>query len=496
MISQTEPRELPRAIVVIGDGQVGISAAIALRRALPSTTVTVIPVSPDPAAFADRIGTALPFTNRLHDRLGIDEMELVRKAGASHRLVTRYRGWTGPQHNDINDYGRGSQTLGNAFTGQFKGVRDGEQDFGQHLLTPAAALAATGRFSLPDGDPYSPLASVDYAMRWNVDAYRSLLIEQAQAMGVQYVPQTPLDVQRNEQVDVQAILLGQDGRSLAADLFIDCSGPTRWLIGRMEGAVLDSWVEYLPCDRILLAAPGEPVLALEDRMNLTPHGWLAEIGGRDGVQRVMAFPSALGNADAEAALIQAGATAAIVANIQPGALAKPFVRNVVALGDAAASFEPIGGANLDLAHRQLSLLLELLPARTVEPRERDEYNRRAGLMAEAMRTWLASHYLASGQLGTPFARHIGQLTQTPELILLADQYRRRARLPFLEEAPMPPGEWSALLRAVGFIAAPSTHALAKPPERVRATLEQMEKAANAALAAASPYGEWLESVLA
>jgi tryptophan 7-halogenase len=496
MMTKTQPRDLPRAIVVVGDGQVGILTAIALRRALPLTTITVLPVPPDAAAFADRIGTALPFTNRLHDRLGIDEMELVRKAGASHRLVTRYRGWDGTEHDDIADYGSGSQTLGNAFTGQFKGVREGENSYERHLLTPAAALAATGRFGLPDGDSYSPLTAVDYALRWNVDAYRSLLITHAQAIGVQYVPQTPLDVQHDQQGDVQAIVLGQDGNSIAADLFIDCSGPARWLISRLEGAVLEGWTDQLPCDRVLLAAPGEPVLALEDRMNLTPHGWLWEIGGRDGVHRVMAFPLALGDADAEQVLIRAGATGAIAVNICPGALASPFIRNVVALGDAAANFEPIGGANLDLAHRQLSLLLELLPARMIEPRERDEYNRRAGLMAQAIHVWLASHYLAPGQPGSPFAGAIAQLVQKPVLIALADQYCRRARLPFLEEAPMSPDEWCGLLRAIGVSAAPSTYALARAPGQAQAALEHMEKAANAVLAAARPYDAWLESALA
>jgi hypothetical protein len=83
-------RELPRRIVVVGAGQVGALAAIALRRALPQSEVLVVGTPPDPAALADRAPTALPFTNRLHDRLGIGEERLVREAGASHRLVVRY----------------------------------------------------------------------------------------------------------------------------------------------------------------------------------------------------------------------------------------------------------------------------------------------------------------------------------------------------------------------------------------------------------------------
>ena len=490
-----QPRELPQAILVVGDGQLGVLTAIALRQALPTTTVTVIPSPADHAAFADRIGTAMPFTNRLHDRLGISEMDLVQRAGASHRLVTRYRGWASETHEGISGYGSGNPALGNAFTGHFEAVRSAGQATEARVLTPASALAATGRFCPPDGDPNSPLATIDYALRWNVAAYRDLLIAKAMQLGIQYAPKLPADVQYSERGDIAAVILDDNAGAITADLFIDCSGPMRWLMSRMAGATLDSWRENLPCDRVLIAAPGEPVLALEDRMTLTPHGWLNEIGGRDGVQRIFAFPASLGSADAEAHLIRAGASAAIAAAIHPGALARPFVGNVVALGDAAASFEPIGGTNLDLAHRQLSLLLELLPGRNVEPREREEFNRRADLMASSVRDWLASHYVAPGIPGTPFTAIASQITCSSSLNLMIDLHRRHGRMPFFEEAPMLPSEWSAMLLALGISSAPSAHALAQSAERNRSLTQQAENAARAAVDAAPPYGEWLESVL-
>ena len=46
---------------------------------------------------------------------------------------------------------------------------------------------SSGRFRSPAPGEATPLAEIDYALRWNVGAYRSLLIGQAQKMGVQYV---------------------------------------------------------------------------------------------------------------------------------------------------------------------------------------------------------------------------------------------------------------------------------------------------------------------
>jgi hypothetical protein len=97
------------AVVVAGAGQVGALAAIALKRALPQAEVLVVGTPSDPAAFADRAPTALPFTNRLHDRLGIAEERLVREAGRATGLVVRYAGWGGDGHQGVAPYGAGDR---------------------------------------------------------------------------------------------------------------------------------------------------------------------------------------------------------------------------------------------------------------------------------------------------------------------------------------------------------------------------------------------------
>src|SRR5690349_5021176 len=98
-------REVPRRIVVAGHGPLGVLAAVALKRTLPTTEVTIIGTPPDPAALAERSPTALPFAGGLHERIGVTEGELVRRCGASHRLVTRHLGWGEPRHEGIAAYG-------------------------------------------------------------------------------------------------------------------------------------------------------------------------------------------------------------------------------------------------------------------------------------------------------------------------------------------------------------------------------------------------------
>ncbi len=482
-------RELPRRVIVAGAGQVGALAAIALRRALPQSEVLVLGTPPDPAALADRAPTALPFTNRLHDRLGIDEERLVREAGASHRLVVRYRGWGGAGHEGVAPYGA---TVDPRLKTRF--ARDwGGGPRNASTAAPAGSLgevlAAQGRFQPPAVEPGSPLAELDYALRWNPAAYRELLVHEAQRLGVQYMHGAVTAAALRADGGLAAV--GVDGGGpIEADLFVDCTGSRAVLLSQLPEMRWQTWQPFLPIRALQYGRPGGPVLGLDDRVALAPVGWRAELAGRDGAQAVLAMVEGTGEQAARTAL---GTEFADVVALDPGRVVEPWIGNVVALGDAAATFEPLAWLNLDLAHRQLALLLELLPGRDPDPRERAEFNRRAGLMADRVRDVLGMHYAAPG--AAHLAIPAGPLERSPELALALDQYHRRGRLPFFEEMPLAVQEVSALLEALGHPAGIGALSLATDPREGEAAQRAFAAKANAALNAVPPYGTWLRQVL-
>jgi len=481
----SEPRELPRRIVVAGDGQLGVLAAIALKRALPQSEVVVVGTPPDPAAIADRVPTALPFTNKLHDRLGIEEVRLVREAGASHRLVIRYRGWGGAGQEGIAAYGAAIDArLKTAFARDWGGGARGAATAAPPRSI-GEVLAAEGRFATPSGEADSPLADLDYALRWNVPAYRELLIGEAQRLGVQYLRGAIGAARPDGEGGIAALAVDGAG-PLDADLFVDCTGPRASLLAQLPGATRTAWNTHLPICALLFGRPAEPVLSLEDRIVLVEHGWLSQLAGRDGQQAVLALVEGVSE---QAAVASLPAEPLGFVPLDQGCAQAPWLGNVVALGDAAVHFEPLAWLNLDLAHRQLALLLELLPGRRPDPRERAEFNRRAALMAGRVRDLLGAHYAA------PAAAHLGPLGRSPELDLALDQYRRRGRLPFLEEAPLLVQEHSALLQALGHEAGEGPLALAADPREAEAAGLAFGAKAEAALRMTPPYAAWLSEAL-
>ena len=482
----SEARTPMRRVVVAGAGQVGLLAAIGLRRALPSCEVVVVDLPSGPAAFADRAASSLPFTNRLHDRLGIEETQLVAKAGASHRLATRYIGWGSDGQHGMMTYG-----LPGEAEAQTRFVRDwggGPRNVGgeRPVGSLAEVLAETGRFAVPPFDQPSPLAEIDYALRWSPASYRGLLIEQAQRLGIVYVQGPVAALEPDGSGGISTIVVEGRGR-IEADLFVDCSGPSAVLRCALPEFALVDWSATVPVRRIMIAKPGNAMIALEDRVSLLPEGWMTEFAGRDGLQVSLGVAEDAADGVARRAL---GEDPAEVVPVAPGCVIEPWRGNVVAIGDAAARFEPLGCLNLDCAHRQIDLLLELLPGKEIVPLERAEYNRRAQLMFDGVRHTLALHYAA------PRARQVFAGASIPAGVESAiDQFERRGRLPHREEAPFAKQEEMSLLAALGFEQGQPPQRATIRPEEIEAARKAFDAKARAALEFAPPYDRWLASVL-
>ncbi len=467
---------------MVGGGQLGVLAAIAVRRSLPACEVMVIGTPPSPAAFADTSPTGMPFTNKLHDRLGLAEADIVTKTGGSYRLVTRYARWGGAGQAGAMAYGEAlDPALKTALAREWGQMRMSATG-APSVTSVAQVLAEAGRFAPPPPGEPTPISSVDYALRWHPAAYRALLIARADALGVAYAQGTIDRIEPGEGDTIAAIGLAGQG-TIPADLFLDCSGPQASLIAAHPRFAFADWSASLPTRQVYCAEPAAPVIALEDRVTLTAAGWITEIAGRDGLHVTLGTPGRLTQGEAEAAL---GAKLRGVIALTPGRAAEPWIGNVIALGDAAARFEPLGPLHLDLAHRQLALLLEMLPGREISPLERAEYNRRSGLMMEGVHEVLALHFA-----GIEAQRVFGARSLPGRVSAVIDQFVRRGRIPFREELPLLGQEQFALLVALGWMPG-----LPPAAQRSDAAGEARARAAfdadaRAALAFAPPYAEWL-----
>ena len=251
----------------------------------------------------------------------------------------------------------------------------------------------------------------------------------------------------------------------------------------------DDWSEWLPNDRVLLArsnSPAEP--SLLDKVTAVAGGWRWQATA-PGQTSHGAVYSSKHLTDSDAARM-VGETASGVAfetpvAIRQGRWSQPWLRNCVAIGDAAVAVEPLEWTNLHLAHGAIDRLVALMPDRDFSPVELWDYNRQTGAEADRARDFLVLHYAtAAGQSCPAVPPSLGHTLQ---------QFRERGRLPFYEEETFSRDSWLAVLLGQSVIPAridPLTDALA--PGEAEQAMEQMHGAIRTFVDRLPKYSDFLQ----
>jgi len=442
-----------RDVVVAGGGLVGWSAAAALRRKLPALQVTVLPLVPPPDALADRIGSTLPSIIEFHRDIGMSDGDALLRADCGFRLGTEFEGWNADRPDYVHAYDRYGQSLGTAsfhihWIRQVK--RGAPVPF--DAFSVAAAMGRAGRFVLPDPDPASALGHFEFGLSLDPDRYSRMMRAYALHLGAREQPGELAAVRlRQEDGFIAALRLG-DGSELAADLFVDCTGPRALLRGEIDDR-FDDWSQWLPCDRILFA-DGPPVAspAPLDRSIAHAGGWQWAAEGRTRTSYGLAYASAEIDDDKAAGMLRSFARVepGTYVAIRQGRRPEPCQRNCVALGEAATMVEPLEWTNLHLAHSAIDRLVTMMPDRDCGTVELWDFNRQCAAETDRVRDFLALHYAASNR-DEPLWRRMREVEPPPSLAHTLSLFCERGRLPFYEEETFSRDSWLAVLLGQGII---------------------------------------------
>lgn len=457
-----------RTIAILGAGIVGLSAAIAFARALPGLAITLIDTPGDPAALADRMPGTLPSISDFHDRIGLAETDVLA-AGATHRIATRLVGWREDDRAFVRAHGECGGPVGDgAFHQHWLNAHRAGKVAPFDTFSPAAVLGIANRFVPPSADPASPLSGFGYALRLDPPRYRALLASYGRHLGISPVAGRYAGVERRADGGVATLLLADD-RRVAADLYLDCSGPAASLRSALD-TDWECWRAALPVDRLRIGTGPAQAPTPTDTLAALASGWRIDMPLRDRTLIAFAYTAAC-TADADVArVLPAGEKVAI----RPGIRRQPWAHNVLAIGDAAVVLDPLAEANLHLAHAAIMRAIDLLPGRDCAASELAEYNIASYRQAARVRDFQAAHYAATRRTRGPFWTATRHLAPPSSLAHTLTQFAHRGRLPFQEQESFDDDDWRGLLLGLGMIprlADPIASAV--PLATVRATLAQM-----------------------
>jgi tryptophan halogenase len=428
--------------------------------------------------------------NAFHRRIGVDERDLVRSAGASHIVGTRFENWGERSwyhvHGDFGLPGAGTPFHW-IWLSAWKAGKAAPFD---HYSAPAV-LAAAERFVHPDPDPASPLHAFDYDLRLDPDRYRDFLSVLADRHRVGRARGELGGAERREDGGVAAIAL-RDGRRIEADLFIDACGPSAPLLSIVGGA-FEPWSEALPCDRVLLASRSGGQPSPTDRIDAMPWGWRWTSPAPGRTLNAYVYASSI-TSEKEVRLVAGGDAEAI--SLRPGRRSEPWCRNVLAIGDAAIALDPLYGAGSLLALGAIQRALDLLPGRDAHPLALREYNRLTDIETRRARDFLSAHYLASPRRYGPFWKAMAKRERPDGLAHILRQWAYRSQLPFYQEVSFTRDSWHAVLLGMGVMPRHiDFRASALDPQQCALVLQQTE-ATLAALPARLPsYPDYLRRMI-
>ncbi|QDX27286.1 tryptophan 7-halogenase [Sphingomonas suaedae] len=421
-------------IVIVGGGTAGwMTAALLSKLFFRGHSVTLVE--------SEEIGTigvgeaTIPGIKDYNRLAGIDLTEMIRATQATFKLGIEFVDWRAPGSSYIHGFGKIGTDLMWLHPHQLwlKLKAMGKaRHFDDYALNCLAARQ--NKFCFPDPrNPGSPIGHIDYAYHFDASLYARFLRSRAEAQGVARIEGRIVAVkQRPEDGFVDHVVLA-DGRTIAGDLFVDCSGMRALLLGQTLGVGYEDWSRWLLCDRAL-AVPCERVAPLTPYTRSTAHdaGWQWRIPLQHRTGNGHVYASALIDDDTAARTLIDNLDGRPLGDprpvsFRPGKRHKAWEKNVVGIGLSSGFLEPLESTSIHLIQTAILRLVALFPGRGFDDADIAEYNRQHHFEFDDVRDFIIAHYKVTQRSGTPFWDHVRTMDVPDSLAERLELFRASAR---------------------------------------------------------------------
>lgn len=447
-----------RDVLIVGGGTAGWMTAAALARAFPNGRARIRLIESEEIGIVGVGEATVPVLQQLNRFLGIDEREFLKAANGTYKLGIEFRDWA--NIGDVFFHGFGD------YGAPIQGIQPHHhwlklRELGDHTpiddYSLPYAIARRGRFAIPRQGAQGPEGAFNYAFHFDAALYGRFLRSRAEAMAVERVEGTIVDVSLDGESGFVDHVSLADGREFTADLFVDCSGFRGLLIEQALRTGYEEWTRWLPCDRAVavpsdIVSPPTPFT----RSTAQKAGWQWRIPLQHRIGNGHVYSSTFTSDD--------DARATLLNNLDGKPLAEPRLLrftagrrkkawngNCVAIGLAAGFMEPLESTSIQLIQSATIRLIDFFPERGFDPTAVEEYNRLTINEQERIRDFLIAHYCLTKRTDSEFWRHCSSMELPETLNRKIELFGATGKVALYSEESYLEPSWVAILLGNGLV---------------------------------------------
>lgn len=438
-----------KRIVIVGRDAEGWLTALMLQKSFSAhkSTLEIVYIELPSDSNSQDFYSVLPSHKLLHEMLGAKEQTLLRLSGGMYSFGQRYTNWAGNNTAYLHSYDRFGVDFDHVpFYHYWQKAADAGLKLPLESFNLGAAAALAGRYVVFEGVE-NTFSNASYGYQFEARAYAAAVAKAAMSLGLKHHA-SPIKHIVEGAAGIESISL-DDGNEVTADLFIDASGYESILIKRLDVAGPESWSQYFPADRLIVAsAPKLEPLPSFSQITAFSAGWIGIYPLLNKTAINIAYSSQYITStevlERAAAIAGGRIDDATESHFEASNRPRHWIKNCIALGSAATNLEPLDATQLHLLHLSFSLLRELFPQNTNYETEMKIYNEKMQRYAESIRDFMFARYYLNKRYDDEFWNFVREQPVPDTLKNRLDLFMSRGVISMFEEDVFLEEDWYAL----------------------------------------------------
>ena len=406
---------------IVGSGTAGLLTAIMLRKAFPSSAITVISSSK-----VGIIGVGEGSTEHWRifmDMCDIPLEKMISETAATHKYGIRYEGWT--RHTADYFHSVGATDNINAY-GLFATYM---QCFSDNLkLTPQFSSSGIVKNKIPR----SSLHNSTNQFHFDTFKLNEYFISVAFNRAVQFIEGEVKNIDIDPETGYIKTVTTDRNESVYADIWFDASGFSRVLMKEIGNTEWKSYSKYLLCDRAIpfpTESDQSGQIKPYTRAKAANAGWIWEIPTQERRGNGYVYSSQFIDDDIARHEVEERvgyySNSDRVISFDAGYMPNVWKKNCIAVGLAGSFVEPLEATSISTTIQQIRMAIPYLASFTVgNIKSQTHYNKEFEIIAENILTMIRMHYY-SDRTDTPFWAAMANMPINDGLAEIIDLWSER-----------------------------------------------------------------------